>query len=316
MISNGRAFWTKVLTGTMTVALATHGALAEPPAKTAADAKTPKSAVKKPDPKFVRLVLDKAGDPQAMETAVVHYVPAKEGDRPGLSVDLVAAVHVGEKSYYDKLNTLFEGYDALLYELVADKNVVPQPGQKARSVVSSIQVGLKSMLDLEFQLDCVDYSKKNFVHADMTPDEMAKSMKERNESLLTIMIRMMGAGMAQNGAQNTSEIDLIMALLDKNRAVQMKRFMATQMDDMDGLTAALAGPKGSTLITERNKAALKVLTDEIKSGKKKIAIFYGGGHLVDMEQRLFNEFGLKRDGEQWLEAWNLRLPGKDGKTGK
>ncbi len=144
----------------------------------------------------------------------------------------------------------------------------------------------------------------------MTPDEMAKSMKDRGESLLTIMIRMMGAGMAaESGGKNgTSEIDLLLALFDKNRAVQLKRFMASQMDEMDGLTSALAGPKGSTLITERNKAALKVLEEQIDGGKKKVAIFYGGAHLPDMEERLAKEFGLKRDSEQWLEAWNLRLP--------
>jgi hypothetical protein len=99
-----------------------------------------------------------------------------------------------------------------------------------------------------------------------------------------------------------------MALFDKTRAIQMKRFMADQMSSMDSVMLALEGPKGSTLITERNKAALKVLADEIKGGKKKLAIFYGAGHLSDMEKRLIADFGLKRADENWLEAWNLRLP--------
>ncbi len=52
------------------------------------------------------------------------------------------------------------------------------------------------------------------------------------------------------------------------------------------MTAVLEGPKGSTLIGERNKRALDVLKKQIASGKKKIAVFYGAGHMVDMEKRL------------------------------
>ena len=75
---------------------------------------------------------------------------------------------------------------------------------------------------------------------------------------------------------------------------------------MDLIVTAFNGPDGSTLITERNKAALKVLAKEIDAGKKKIAIFYGGGHMPDMEPRAIADFHLKRDRQQWLEAWNLR----------
>ena len=280
---------------------ATRATMAEAPANAAKPEKT--------DHKFIRLVRDSHNEPQAMETAIVRFVPAKEGDRPGLSVDLVGAVHVGEKSYYDQLNKAFEKYDALLFELVADKKTVPKHGDKSRSPVSAIQIGLKNFLELDFQLDDIDYTKKNFVHADMSPDEMAKSMADHGESIWTIMLRMMAAGMAQQaGNANSSDLDLIMALFDKNRAIQMKRFMADQMSSMDSVMLALEGPKGSTLITERNKAALKVLADEIKGGKKKLAIFYGAGHLSDMEKRLIADFGLKRADESWLEAWNLRLP--------
>ncbi len=306
MLRKCQPFATIVGFAVSAVSLIAAGARAEGPAN-AANGKAPVAA--KAAHKFVRIVKDKHGEPEAMETAIVHYVPAKAGDRPGLSVDLVGAVHVGEKPYYEKLNKAFEKYDALLYELVAEKNVVPKPGEKARSPISMIQTTMKDMLDLEFQLDGIDYSKKNFVHADMSPDEMMKSMKDRGESIWTIMIRMMAAGMAQQaGNNNGSELDLIMALFDKNRAIQLKRYMADQMGEMDGVMVALAGPQGSTLITERNKAALKVLAEEIKGGKKKIAIFYGAGHLNDMEERLFSDFGLKRADEQWLEAWNLRLP--------
>ncbi len=92
--------------------------------------------------------------------------------------------------------------------------------------------------------------------------------------------------------------------------------------------AALEGPEGSTLITERNKKALEVLGKKIDSGAKRLAIFYGAGHMPDMSQRLESDFGLQRKDEQWLTAWDLRSkskqpaakpirkPGKAGKKGK
>ncbi|MDA1178761.1 MAG: hypothetical protein O2931_08195, partial [Planctomycetota bacterium] len=63
-------------------------------------------------------------DPIALDTAIVSFEPAVvDGSKPqgaGVRVDLVAAVHVGERSYYDVLNRRFADYDVVLYELVAE----------------------------------------------------------------------------------------------------------------------------------------------------------------------------------------------------
>ena len=264
---------------------------------------------------LIRLVRDIHGDPIALTTPIIHMT-SKDPARADLSVDLIGAVHVGEKSYYAKLNKQFEQYDAVLYELVSQKNVRPTPGQRSGSPISALQVGMKDFLELQFQLDAIDYKKKNFVHADMSPDQFSKSMDDRGESIWTMMAQMWGAGIAQQaGKANGSDADLLLALFDKHRAVQLKRYMAGQMEDMEGAMGTLDGPKGSAIITERNKVALKVLGDELIDGKKKIAIFYGAGHLADMEKRMHEAFGLERSGKvQWLEAWNLRLPGQDAKT--
>ncbi len=198
----------------------------------------------------------------------------------------------------------------VLYELVAPEGtVVPKGGgNRNRNALSAVQNGMKDLLALEYQLAGVDYSKKNFVHADFSPEEFSKSMEDKGESFWTIFFRLMAAGMVQqaNHPENANELDLMMALFDRDRAVKLKRIMAEQFADMDLLVTAFNGPEGSTLITERNKAALKVLAKEIDAGKKKIAIFYGGGHMPDMEPRVISDFHMKRDSQQWLEAWNLR----------
>jgi hypothetical protein len=258
---------------------------------------------------YIRVPKDASGTPIALETSIVHLVP--QGiEHPGLTVDLVSAVHVADKSYYEALNKRFEGYDVVLFELVAPEGtVVPKGGlDRNRNALSAVQNGMKDLLELEYQLSGIDYTKANFVHADMSPEQFAKSMQDKGESFWTIFFRLMAAGMVQqaNGSGGANEVDLLMALFDKDRALKLKRVMAEEFADMDILMTAFNGPDGSTLITERNKAALAVLAKEVAAGKKKIAIFYGGGHMPDMEPRAIAEFQLKRNGQDWLEAWDLR----------
>ena len=132
--------------------------------------------------KYVRLERDKLDRPVALQTAVVQFAP---DDDSGVTVDLVGAVHVGDKPYYEALNKRFEKYDVVLYELVAPEGTrVPKGAKPGGHPVAMLQNGMKDMLDLEHQLEHVDYTKKNMVHADMSPDDFSKSMNDRGESFL------------------------------------------------------------------------------------------------------------------------------------
>ena len=278
-----------------------------------AAAEKPAAEVDADKPRFLRLTKDKDGKPLALETAIVTYVPVDDAKaKEGIAVDLVGAVHIADKAYYEALNKEFEQYDALLYELVAPENTrVPKerkgvPG----SAVGGLQVGMKEMLQLDFQLDRVDYSKDNFVHADMSPDEFAKTMSKRGESFAKMFFQMMGYGFAQQGKGGTGEMELLLAFFAKNRAHKMKVAMAEQFENMEGQMEILEGPNGSTILTERNRKAFEVLDRELKAGKKKLGVFYGAAHLPDMEKRLLDDFGMKRSSERWLTAWSLADPKK------
>jgi hypothetical protein len=287
--------------------------LATPLAAWADDA-APTAAKAEEKPAYVRITRDPAEKPVALETAVVTF---RDGKPNGVCVDLVAAVHVGEKAYYADLGKRFKAYDAVLYELVAAEGTRPKAGEKgSSSPVSMLQKGLKQMLNLEFQLEAVDYTAKNFVHADMSPDEFSKAMKDRGESFWTMFWRMMGHAMAQQSklqGKMPSDFEILMALFDKNRSVVLKRLMAEQMGDLEGSVAAIEGPNGSTLVSGRNQKALEVLRKELAAGKKKLAIFYGAAHMPDFETRLAADFGLKPEKTQWLQAWDLTDPKKPEK---
>jgi hypothetical protein len=264
---------------------------------------------------WVRVRYDGKHEPLAMESAIVRYVPAvrdpKATGRP-LTVDLVAAVHIGDAAYYEELNRRFESYDALLYELVAAEGTVVERGRGTSNAhpLGALQNGMKSMLALEHQLEKVDYTKKNFVHADMSPDQFLQAMKDRNEGFLQMYMRLLGhslgaqSEMAMNG--ETPDVAVFAALFAEDRPLRLKKVLAQQLADTEEMLTSFGGEGGSVLISERNKAALKVLKEQIAAGKKRLAIFYGAGHLADMDRRLREEFDLKPVEITWLTAWDLK----------
>ena len=273
--------------------------------KPAASRETTKS---KQTPAFVRLRRDDRGQPIALETSIVRYVP-RDRTAGELVVDLIGAIHVADTSYYEQLNKKFSKYDAVLYELVAPSGTRIPKGTKveARNAISGLQLTMKRMLELDFQLERIDYSKKNLIHADFSPQEFSQSMKDRGESFSQMLFRMLGQSLAtQSKNSGDANAALLFAFFSKNRALKLKQALAQQFEDLEGQLTVLGGPQGSTIITERNKRALEVLKREIKNGKKRLGIFYGAGHLADMERRLIEDFDLKRSRESWIAAWSLR----------
>ncbi len=283
----------------------------EPQGDKAAAVETEKTATDKAEsekPKkidFIRIKRNKKNVPQSLETAIVTYEGKDADDKP-VRVDLIGAVHIADAAYFKGLNKVFKQYDALLYELVAPEDTRPQKGEPSGSVVGSVQRGMKDLLELDFQLDHINYKAKNFVHADMSPKEFAASMKKKGESVLTMAFRMMGHGMATSAKSgNASDAQLMAALFSKNRALQLKRVMSTQFTDIEAANKALGGPDGSTIVNERNKKALAVLSKQLKGKGRKFGIFYGAAHLPDMEKRLIKDFNLKRTKVQWVQAWDM-----------
>jgi hypothetical protein len=256
---------------------------------------------------FVRIRRGKTDEPVALETAVARF-SATDGELRGVMVDLIGVIHVADKRYYDDLNRRLTSYDAVLYELVAPEHAnVPQPGRGPGSAVGGLQVGMKAMLGLEYQLDCIDYKRKNMVHADMSPEEFANTMKRRNESFLGTFFRIMGRSFAEQSKDpfGSGDLKIVAALFAEDRAYQMKLVLAEQFEDMEDQMSLFDGPEGSTIVTERNKKVLQVLAREVKHGKKKIAVFYGAGHLPDIQRRLIGDFGMKRVRTEWIPAWSL-----------
>lgn len=265
------------------------------------------SASKNADTQYVRID-ESNGKPKALETAIVRFVAAPGSKYEGRIVDLVGVVHIGQLEYYKDLNQRLAKYDSVLYELVAPDGtrIRPQDLEDRRSLLASMQTGMKEMLNLEYQLEHIDYMAKNFRHADMSPDEFMEDMASRGDGLWKMAARMMGAGLATQ-ASNGGDAGILMALFSTERSKAMKQVMARQLTDVDLVTAGMDDESGeNTLIKGRNRKAFEVLRKELDAGKKTVAVFYGAGHLADMAERLERDFEMKPTTKTWLVAWDLQ----------
>ena len=263
----------------------------------APDSNQPSQRAKSKSPQFVRLLRDRQGNPRALQTAVASYA-GKNAQGQQVQVDLIGAIHIADPEYYQELNRLFDRYDVLLYELVAPKGLQPRRGREG------LYAPIARFLGLADQIKVIDYEKRHFVHADMSPEEFAASMRKKKESLWQMFFKLLGASMAQQAVSGASDAELLVALLRQDKK-ELRRVLAAQMAASQSILQALEGQQGSTLISERNKVALKVMRQQIAKGHRKLGIFYGAGHLEDMDRRLRKQYGFRPIGLKWLTAWNL-----------
>ncbi len=255
------------------------------------------------DQAYLRFVDDGAGGGQLQAAVVTLKNPA------GVTVRLVAAVHIADRAYYQQLNQLFRQEDVVLYEMVKPKGMAPPgPGESTGSGVSMIQRFLKDALRLDFQLDDIDYSAPNFVHADLDAETFFRLQKQRGESMLSLMLDMMLKNLSKQPDPNAPEptlADLIAIFTDPDGARQAKLMLARQFSDIDSVVAGL---NGTVLLTERNKAAVAGLKQALGQGKRNIAIFFGAAHMPGIEERLEQDLNFKQVGVTWVKAWDLTAP--------
>jgi len=258
------------------------------------------------DTSFVRVAVDEFEQPRALQVAITSYGP-KDGKR-NLRVDLVGAIHIGDKSYYTALNQRFAHYDAVLYELIAPKNaVIARDDTGPKGVLSTTQIAMKNMLRLSFQLDEIDYGAANFVHADLSPGELSQSMDERGESLYVYFWRLFYASMNQYARDplGLNDMQKLSAMLSGDADNAFKVMLAYELVDLDAYSEILGEDADSAVIGARNQRAIDELRQQLDGGATRIAIFYGVAHMPDMEQRLLQQLDLAYQDTTWVDAWRL-----------
>jgi hypothetical protein len=255
---------------------------------------------------FARVAVDEEERPRALQMSVVTYEPADGKDI--LSVDLVSAIHIGDPSYYAELNDRFLEYDVLLYELVAPQDAAASGGlEKRKGILSTTQIGMTKLLDLSFQLDEINYDQANFVHADLSPEELRQSMTDRGESLYVYFWRIFFATLDEYAKDplGLQDLQMLSTMVASGQDDSFKTMIAYELTNIDQVQDILGEDSGSAIIGARNQRAIDVLKREIDAGSRRIGIFYGVAHMPDLEERLLDQLGLEYSATDWVDAWQL-----------
>jgi hypothetical protein len=245
-----------------------------------------------------------------LETVVVKMTGPS-----GVQVDLVGAVHVADAAYFEGLNERFKGYDAVLYELVGSPEKGKPLGNRAVANdarlgwIGTLQQKMKEALKLEGQLEKIDYTAANFVHADMGMEEFQKTQETKQETFLGLWLKAMAAqqsvGSSEAAGNDLASVMVLMQILmKKDGSDDLKRLIGREFDQVESIMSGLEAGGGTVIIGERNRVALEVMAAQIAVGKKRLAIFYGAGHFPDMQKRL-EAMGFEKSGEEWVAAWSV-----------
>jgi hypothetical protein len=280
----------------------------------------PAAALADEGPKVRFIRVDEDANAARLQTAVTRY------EKDGASVDLIGAIHIADKAYYEELGRRFEKYDALLFEMVGGEKFgrreaaarEPAPEEKTgaepadpkaaekkpagQSALHQVYKMVSSFLGLTGQMEQIDYSKPNFVHADLTQAEFEKMQKERGESILGFALK---SAQDPKAAKNQPDPDKLLKAMLSGRSNLMKLEIVHTLGQGDDQIGALAGE--SVILTDRNTRCLEVIERELKAERKQLGVFYGAAHFTDLARRL-EEKGFRRANQEWLTAWDIPKP--------
>ncbi|MBQ9800370.1 MAG: hypothetical protein IJO40_10580 [Thermoguttaceae bacterium] len=269
---------------------------------------------------WLRLDRNERGVPQRLATSIVRIegeYRSTDGETRPVSVDLIGAIHLGEKTYYDRLNAEFKEYETVVFELVADKDFDVKDVAAAKEAknrgeaspldaISLLQESLSDALGLVYQTDGIDYSAPNLKRGDADADEFLKRLTTggdipqffANSSLESLF----------SSEKGRFEGWALAYFLAKDKRLTLRRLFADELarTELSPSSNDAQAERETALIHYRNKIALKVAKQELEAGKTKIAVFYGAAHLDDLARRVEQTLENPRRLEpRWIAAWSM-----------
>jgi hypothetical protein len=187
----------------------------------------------------------------------------------------------------------------------------------------SMQSTLAHSLGLVFQLDAIDYDRANFLNSDLSILQIQRIMAAGqppaapgrtgggNASFNTLLQIMDGSSLLGSlfkvGMQIVAASPELQAMT-KLAFIEAVGQIKGDLSDVQGLPPEWK-QLIKVLIQARNKNLMADLKAELKKAPRSgsIAIFYGAGHMDDLEQRLTVELHYRPGGDTWLAAFSVNL---------
>jgi len=252
----------------------------------------------------------------------------------GPAIWLTGVSHVGQSNYYAALQRRLDEQGLVLFEGIGDHSDSPSRSEVAKPIMrpsdasssekggSSLQSQMASSLGLVFQLEAIDYSSANFRNSDLSIQELRGVMSERPsepgqagaaQSFETLLQMMQGDSFLN------AIMRMLMSFLGSNPKLQAltKIALMESIAVMDGDPAQLRGLPPElhqllvVLVQKRNQKVLDDLKTEIKrkkgKGPESIAVFFGAGHMPDLELQLRERLKYKPVEDAWLTAFSVDM---------
>lgn len=289
------------------------------------------SARNSPPEPYVRIASSDSNH-VALQIAARQFVPPRGGEP---IIWLVGVSHIGETNYYAELQAQLDAQTLVLFEGVgaaeaqsATNNESPdeavnKPTEAPESNDgnrASLQSAMAAALGLVFQLDAIDYRRPNFRNSDLSIAQLRELMAEQE------------AGSATPGASQSFEnlvglmegnswfdwlIQAALRFLGVNPKFQALGRLALidLLGQLQGDPSRLEGLPPDmkqlleVLLQRRNEKVITDLKAELPAIDRhsSIAVFFGTGHMPDLEKRLRTQLKYKPKRELWFTAFDVDL---------
>jgi hypothetical protein len=269
-----------------------------------------------------------------LQIALRKFAPT---ENPGPVIWLAAVMHVGESNYYRALQHFLDTQTVVLYEGVnaeahprhvhdsansSGDAPAPSPRMAGTNSEYSMQSTLARSLGLVFQLEAIDYDRTNFLNSDLSIAQIQKIMaggaplgppeKGGGNSPFETLLQIMD-GTSFLGSLFKMGMQFIAASPELQAVAKL-----TLIEAIGRLKGNLADVQGlppdwkdliKVLIEARNENVIDDLRDELKKipASGSIAVFYGVGHMDDLEKRVVSELHYHSADETWLTAFSVDL---------
>ncbi|HBP18613.1 MAG TPA: hypothetical protein DEA08_12615 [Planctomycetes bacterium] len=224
-----------------------------------------------------------------------------------VEVQLYGVVHIADADYYEAVQRDLDRCDVVLYELI--KSERPEQATRAeRELGREVDVGrtLADLLGFEHQLEALDYTRKHWVHADMSHEQVQAALGERARELDVLGRPSTSETTAQLRDVIRQAKDLGKALLDvfPGLRVKAKQTLAELLCEDEGKPRP-HDRQTDVIVYQRNAHVMKVLRQQLQTRRRgKVAIFYGAGHHADLAVRL-RKLGWQQSSKRWVRAWQI-----------
>ena len=242
------------------------------------------------------------------------YRVFKPASGEGPEVELLGAIHVGERAYYQQLQKHMDAAECVLYEGVKDETKTYKkltPEEKAKEAAGTAYQKFANLTGRSYQKLNIDYERKQSENCDMTIQQM--------RAILDAEVALGGQG-AVDATRAIKKFSFIIKLMRGdstlfNLAIWVQRMSYNKADlrlkevlhaceDKQLADPLLNSRLYKLLVEDRNDHVIKELSHRLKthSKVKKFLVIYGAAHLPGMEKSLL-ELGYVPSGPiKWLEA--------------